>query len=246
MMPDATSTVLDELRAFAKPNTAKIYRRHGARGEVLGVPFADLYQIVKRLRGRHDLAAPLWATGIIEARTVATLVADPDALDHATIAAWVGATTDRGMASAVADLVAKRPDAPSFAAAWVDDGGEWVAYAGWSAYASLAMEGRLDDAAARALLERIRLTIHDAPNLTRHSMQMALIAIGIAMPACRDDAIAASGLIGKVRVDHGQTGCITPDAVPYIARAVARRDARDATRAAKAPRPSRPRLISPA
>jgi hypothetical protein len=29
--------------------------------------------------------------------------------------------------------------------------------------------------------------------------------------------------IGKVKVDHGETGCKTPDAVPYIKKAVERK-----------------------
>ena len=36
-------------------------------------------------------------------------------------------------------------------------------------------------------------------------------------------ATAAAKRIGKVDVDHGETGCKTPDAAPYIAKAAAHR-----------------------
>jgi hypothetical protein len=34
---------------------------------------------------------------------------------------------------------------------------------------------------------------------------------------------AAASRIGKVEVDHGETGCKTPDAIPYIKKAAARK-----------------------
>ena len=54
----------------------------------------------------------------------------------------------------------------------------------------------------------------------------ALIAIGIYKPELRDETIETARRIGRVNVDHGETGCKTPDAIEYIARAKARRAAR--------------------
>ena len=53
-------------------------------------------------------------------------------------------------------------------------------------------------------------------------MNMALVSIGITRPALRNRAIAAARRIGQVEVDHGQTGCKTPDAEAYILKAAAR------------------------
>ncbi|NDG98403.1 MAG: hypothetical protein EBY11_10780 [Proteobacteria bacterium] len=64
---DAVS-VLEELRRVGKPATAVIYRRHGAHDETWGVTYADLKRVAKSLRGRSDLAEPLWASGIRHAR----------------------------------------------------------------------------------------------------------------------------------------------------------------------------------
>jgi hypothetical protein len=52
---------------------------------------------------------------------------------------------------------------------------------------------------------------------------MALIAIGIYRPALTKDAVATAKRIGKVAVDHGETSCKTPDAIPYIERALKRK-----------------------
>jgi hypothetical protein len=88
--------------------------------------------------------------------------------------------------------------------------------------------GSSPDASVEALLQRIEAGIQGAGNRTRHSMNGALIAIGARNDRLRAKAEAASGRIGIVVVDHGETGCVTPSAGPYIAKIWARKDARSA------------------
>jgi hypothetical protein len=72
-------------------------------------------------------------------------------------------------------------------------------------------------------------------------MNSALIGIGINKPALRKKAIEAARRIGKVEVDHGETNCKTPDAVPYIEKAAKRKPAGPKRRIALVERsPSRP------
>ncbi|MBU6290137.1 MAG: DNA alkylation repair protein [Chloroflexi bacterium] len=236
-----TGLVLEELRRLGKPATAAIYRRHGAHDETWGVTFADLGRLEKALRGRSDLAGPLWDTAVHEARYLATRIADAHAMPITTIEGWLAGARDRGTAAAVADLAARRDDARALALEWVADPDEFVGYAGWTMVATLAMADRLDDACALALAERVRDTIHRAPNMTRHAMTMAIIGIGIACPALRELVYAAARAIGTVVVDHGKTGCVTPAIVPYVERAVARQAARRLGHRARTPRPSPPR-----
>ena len=56
-------------------------------------------------------------------------------------------------------------------------------------------------------------------------MNGTLIAIGVRNDDLRAAAEAASGRIGIVVVDHGKTGCVTPAALPYIAKTWDRRQA---------------------
>jgi 3-methyladenine DNA glycosylase AlkD len=220
------ATVLEELRRLGKPATANIYRRHGAYDETWGVSFADLGALEKALRGRADLAEPLWDSAVYDARHLATRLADARVLSVSTVEAWVGAARDRSIAGAVADLVARRDDALELAHRWIAGDGEFVAYAGWTVVATLVMANRLDDAIARALAERVRETIQTSPNMTRHAITMALIGIGIACPGVRDDVYAVANAVGAVVVDHGKTGCVTPAVVPYVERALARQQTR--------------------
>lgn len=95
---------------------------------------------------------------------------------------------------------------------------------GWGIVAHLAMEeGAIEDAWGAALVEEIRRGIATAPNRTRHEMNMALIALGGSKPRLEKVALAAAKAIGEVVVDHGETGCVTPDATAYIRKMAARR-----------------------
>ena len=54
-------------------------------------------------------------------------------------------------------------------------------------------------------------------------MNAALIGIGIRNSKLQKKAEAAAKRIGKIEVDHGQTSCKTPDAIPYIRKTVERK-----------------------
>ena len=46
-------------------------------------------------------------------------------------------------------------------------------------------------------------------------------SIGIRSPALTERALQVAGKIGKVEVNHGETGCKTPDAAAYIRKTLA-------------------------
>ena len=54
-------------------------------------------------------------------------------------------------------------------------------------------------------------------------MNGALISIGGCLPDLTDRALATARVIGPIDVDHGQTGCRTPDATAFIPRMAAHR-----------------------
>jgi 3-methyladenine DNA glycosylase AlkD len=217
--------VMEQLEALGTEQTRKTYRRHGATGEVFGVLYSELRKLQKRCGTDQQLADALWATGNHDARVLATLVAEPAAMTDAKLEEWVGQVDNYPMVDAVAELAAKTPNAVQRMKAWIASGREWVTAAGWQVVSILASRGNgdLDDTAYRDYLEQIERTIQSSPNRVRHSMNGALIAIGLRNQELQADALAAAKRIGKVAVDHGQTNCKTPDAISYIRRAVLRR-----------------------
>jgi hypothetical protein len=54
-------------------------------------------------------------------------------------------------------------------------------------------------------------------------MNGSIIAIGMRNKDLEKAAIATAKKIGHIDVDHGQTGCVTPDATDYIRKATARK-----------------------
>jgi 3-methyladenine DNA glycosylase AlkD len=100
---------------------------------------------------------------------------------------------------------------------WTKSKEEWVGRAGWQLLAHLAMKDEsLSDTYLEQYLHRIEKHIHKSQNRTKDAMNGALIAIGLRSERLKNKAIATAKRIGKVEVDHGQTNCKTPDAVPYI------------------------------
>lgn len=215
--------VLEALRAKAKPNTARIYRRHGVRGETYGVPYAVLGQLVKQIGVDHALALTLWESGIHDARVLAAKLAAVEQLSQPTLAAWMEECDNYVLNGALSALAARMPSALELAEAWTQRRSEeWFCAAGWNIYASLAYTGALEVLKARELIARIQTELAGAKNRARHSMNNALISIGGSIAALREEALAAARAMGKVKVDHGETDCKTPDAAAYIQRMVAR------------------------
>jgi 3-methyladenine DNA glycosylase AlkD len=227
---------IERLESAGTEQNRKIYRRHGARDPLYGVSFAVLDAIAKEAKRDQALADGLWTTGNYDCRILACKVADPAAVTEAGLDAWLAdidvyVLVDVFVGSLASRVLGMRERADRWAASDRD----WTAQAGWDLYGQLALtDPTLDDAFFLGLLERIRAGIDSAGNRTRHSMNGALIAIGVRNEALRAAAEATARQIGTVVVDHGRTGCVTPDAIPYIDRTWARKAARSTRAAASA------------
>ena len=75
-------------------------------------------------------------------------------------------------------------------------------------------------------------------------MNMALISIGLYNDSLRPAALAAAGRIGTVHVDHGETGCQTPDAAAYIQRAASRLAEMSSARKARGSNTGKPKIAA--
>lgn len=226
---------LQQLEAAGSAQTRKTYARHGVVPPMFGVSYAVLGKLTRQIKRDHALALGLWASGVHDARVLATFIADPQQANAALLDAWV-ACADRGLAGAVAKFAARTTQAEARAVAWRADGREFVAVVGWEVVAELALNSTLPDSKFAALLKTIARDLPGAPNYVRYAMNSALIAIGIRNPKLETLAVAAAKRLGKVEVDHGETECKTPDAVAYIAKTKAARAQRQQGRSAKAKR----------
>ena len=226
--------VLAELEALGTEQNRKIYARHGVKDPQFGVSYGSLGALQKRLKTDHDLALQLWASGNHDARILALMIADPQQTDRATLDSWASALDNYVLADALAGYVGTTPFARETAEQWIESDDEWIAGAGWHLLGGIAMKNTtLPDSYFEAYLARIERELHTSQNRVRHSMNTAVICIGVRNDALEAQAVAAAQRIGKVVVDHGKTDCKTPDAIAYIAKTQAHRAAQAAKHAAK-------------
>jgi 3-methyladenine DNA glycosylase AlkD len=220
-------TVTETLKTLESLGTAqnrKVYARHGAPENQYGVSFANLQKLQKRIRVDQSLALGLWKSGNGDARILATMIAEPAKMTEKILDGWVGAIRYYVLADAVASLAIRTTFARGLAERWIREPAEFVAQAGWSMVARLSMQDRtVPEAYFEKFLPRIARTIDKAENRARYAMNNALIAIGSRSDDLERQALAVAKAIGPVEVDHGDTGCKTPDAVPYIKKSRAHR-----------------------
>jgi len=216
--------VMKELKVNGTAQTRKVYRRHGVQGEMYGVSYAALGKLKKRIKTDQPLAEQLWATGNLDARALATMVADPSKIKVATLNAWVKDADNRGLAAAVSNVAADAPSAKGRMEKWTASKNEMVACTGWHTLASIARQDNgLPDAYFVKFLDTIESTVHTSKNWAKYAMNNALINIGVRSAALEKKATAAARRIGKIDVDHGETSCKTPDAAAYIKKTLTHR-----------------------
>lgn len=227
---------MQQLEEMGTAQNRKVYGRQGVRDKMFGVSYANLNKLAKTARRDHSLALELWATGNHDARVLATMVADPAQADDSLLDGWLAELDSYVITDAFSGFVGKTGLAQEKGIEWISSEEEWAGRAGWHLIANLAMKDPdLPDAYFADHLATIEGGIHTGKNRVRDAMNNALIAIGIRNDALEEQALAAAGRIGKVEVDHGETGCKTPDAAEYIHRTLERQRKKAAAAGKKKP-----------
>ncbi len=217
--------ILATLKKLGKPQTAAIYRRHGSGDNVFGVLTSEITKLHKKIKVDHTLAMELWKTGNAEARVLALLVADPAKLTRADADRLVKEGPIRFVGCYLSGLLVRSPIAEEAMRAWMKSPDEFTREMGYGILGVRLKDDAdsVSDADAEQVLATIEKQIHRSPNWARYAMNGALISIGVFKPTLRKKAIEAAQRIGKVEIDHGETNCKTPDAVPYIEKASKRK-----------------------
>ena len=226
--------VMAQLEAAGTAQNRKVYARHGAAEPMFGVSYAELGRIAKPIKTDHALAVELWGTGNHDARVLALRVADPAAVDESLAERWLGDVDNYILAEGLGGFCAGSPHARRLSDAWRDRPGEWEASTGWFIVTCTAEDPEVwSIGELRGLLAQIEAEIALRPNRVRHEMNGALIVMALRDGNLRRSVLAIAGRIGPVKVDHGQTGCKTPEVEPYVERALAHRAAMAARQAAR-------------
>ena len=187
--------ILAALRAQASAKNVAGMARYGiSSAGTLGVPVAEIRRLARQAGRSHELAAELWASGIHEARILATLVEEPARVTPRQMNRWVGDFDSWDVCDqACQNLFRYTPFAWEAAMEWAGARREFVRRAGFALMAGLAVKAKdVPDEAFEALLPLIAAAATDPRNLVKKAVNWALRAIGKRNPRLRRAAIATA------------------------------------------------------
>jgi 3-methyladenine DNA glycosylase AlkD len=215
----------EEILEALKPLGRESYKRvlvknHGVKEPCFGVPISELKKIQKRIKKDYQLALDLYDTGNYDAMYLAGLIADDARMTKKDLQRWVEKAYAGSLPGATVPWVAAgSPHGREMALKWIESAKELVAAAGWatlSSLVSLKSDADLDLGELKHLLQRVRRTIHQAPDVVRYQMNSFVIVVGSYVQSLTDFAIRTGEEIGPVTADLGDNDCQVPHAPDYI------------------------------
>jgi 3-methyladenine DNA glycosylase AlkD len=192
--------VIAVLKAEGNPDNLAGMARFGIRpAHALGVSIPRLRALAKKIGTDHALALALWASGIHEARILASMIDDPSLATAAQLDRWAKDFDSWDVCDQVCDnLFGKTRFARRKAVVWARRKPEFVRRAGYTMMAVLAWhDHQADDGLFLDYLAVIELGAEDERNFVKKAVNWALRNIGKRNLALRRAAIAAAGRIAK-------------------------------------------------
>ena len=187
--------ILAALRAQANPKNVEGMARYGiSTTGTLGVPVTAIRQLARQAGRSHSLAAELWASGIHEARILATIIDEPARVTRRQMNQWARDFDSWDVCDqACQNLFRYTPFAWEMAAKWAGAKREFVRRAAFALMAGLVVKAKdAPDEAFEALLPLISAAATDERNMVKKAVNWALRSIGKRNPHLRRAAIAAA------------------------------------------------------
>jgi 3-methyladenine DNA glycosylase AlkD len=179
--PDVNSIVAELKRNGSPAFKADMAKRYGivTKAEVYGTTVATLRAMAKKIGYDHALAEQLWATGIHDARMLATMVDDPADVTPAQMERWVKDMDNWGIVdTACFHYWDRTPFAFDKIEKWSKAKDEFVKRAAFALLASCALHKQGTDEQFLRGLELIEREASDPRNFVKKGANWALRAIG--------------------------------------------------------------------
>ena len=175
------ATAISRLRSHANPANVAGMARYGISAEgTLGVPMPVLRGLAREIGKSHRLAVQLWASGIHEARILATIIDEPSRVTGAQMNRWARDFDSWDVCDqACQNLFRYTPMAFDKAVEWSGAKREFVRRAGFSLMAGLSVKAKeATDAQFEAFLPLISHAASDDRNMVKKAVNWALRQIG--------------------------------------------------------------------
>ncbi|HWA86362.1 MAG TPA: DNA alkylation repair protein [Opitutus sp.] len=221
-----SAELIAKLRSLRNERNIAGMRRFGIApsGEQLGISTPVLRAIARDHRRDHALALELWASGIHEARALATIVDDPRQVTRGQMEKWVRDCDNWAVTDGLAFLFDRTPFAEEKAHAWSRRRREFEKRAAFSIMAGMAVHRKeLPDEMFLGFLPVIARAATDGRNFVRKAVNWALRQIGKRNPRLRRAAMAEARRIR--RIDSRAARWIAADALRELNRPEPRRRA---------------------
>jgi 3-methyladenine DNA glycosylase AlkD len=173
--------VLGRLEALESPKDREGMARFGIRPRrALGISVVKLRAIAKEIGRNHDLALELWASGIHEARILATIIDDPQLVSRAQMESWVQDFDSWDLCDqACMNLFWRTEDGVEMAFEWAGREEEFVKRASFALMARFATKrSKASDELLESFLPVIEKAADDDRNFVRKAVNWALRGIG--------------------------------------------------------------------
>jgi 3-methyladenine DNA glycosylase AlkD len=187
-------TIVERLRASGNAANVAGMARYGISTKgTLGVPVKVLRGMAREIGKSHELAGELWASGIHEARILATIIEEPARVTGAQMNRWARDFDSWDVCDQACAVFRFAPGAFEKAAEWSGAKREFVRRAGFSLMAGLAVKAKsAPDAAFEAFLPLITAAAGDERNMVKKAVNWALRQIGKRNSRLRRLAIATA------------------------------------------------------
>jgi len=212
--PLSLDEILTRLNTLADPHNVEGQQRFGIRAAgQLGVSMPQVRALAKGRQRSHELALELWATNIHEARILASLVDEPQALTREQMEAWVKDFDSWDVCDQVCmNLFGPHPLGTEMALAWPRRSEEFVRRAGFVLMAVQAVHRKdMPDAAFEPYFPLMLCYAIDERNFVRKAVNWALRQIGKRDPALRERAIVTARQM--LEIDSSSARWVARDAL---------------------------------
>ena len=193
--------IIRKIESLADPMAVKGMARFGINPEnTYGIAIPALRKMAKETGKDHALAQQLWASGIHEARLLATFIDRPEMVTEAQMERWVGDFDSWDVCDQCCGNLFDRTEFAHWKAIeWSEREEEFVKRAGFVLMATLSVhDKKAGDEAFIKFLPIIRREAADGRNFVKKAVNWALRQIGKRNPVLNRAALAAAEEIGQI------------------------------------------------
>ena len=196
----AAPEILAQIKALSSPAFKKqMQTRFGINTQfAVGTPVTQLRVLAKKLvKPNQPLAGELWASGVHEARILASMLADPAHISREQLNAWAHDLNSWDICDACAlNLFSKVKNPLALAERWTRKEDEFVRRAGFATLAVLAMpRAKTEDKDLLKLLPLIKIHAADPRPMVFKAVNWALRNLGKKNPRLTPHALACANEI---------------------------------------------------